>query len=215
MAVILDLAGSRDHPDRARAQRDFEVAMRRANASVPAVEPLHATIGDEGQAMYEGLGDALAATLLVRLAVPDPLDVRCGVGAGGYRDVSDAGGVRIQDGPAWWTAREAIETAKATQHGRTPSAHGRIPEQRTWFASDVHPAGTVALVNAYLLGRDHIVGSMREADRRRLLLSLEGRSQAEIAAAEGVSESAVSQSLRRSGGRALAAGLRGLREAVR
>lgn len=199
--MILDLVGSRDYPDRAQAQRAFDEALRRVAARVPGPQPLRATLGDEGQGMFATLADALVATLLIRLAVPDPVDVRCGVGAGEYRDVSDAGG--IQDGSAWWSAREAIETAKTMERGR-------VPEQRSWYVATGRPADEVALVNAYLLARDHLIGTMREADRRRLLLAVEGRTQTEIARMEGISESAVSQSLRRSGGRALALGMTGL-----
>lgn len=55
------------------------------------------------------------------------------------------------------------------------------------------------VVNAHLVCRDALVAGMDARDARLTLGLLEGRSQRELAAAEGISPSAVSQRVRRSG----------------
>jgi DNA-binding CsgD family transcriptional regulator len=54
--------------------------------------------------------------------------------------------------------------------------------------------------------RDHLISAMKPRERRVAAASLLGDAQADIAEAEGITQSAVSQSLRRSGGAALLAG---------
>jgi len=90
---------------------------------------------------------------------------------------------------------------------------------RTWFrrdaaAGDPGKPSSEALVNAYLLARDQIVSTMNPRARRLLLGQLLGSTQAQLAAAEGVTQSAVSQNLSRSGANALAAGEALLRESI-
>lgn len=63
----------------------------------------------------------------------------------------------------------------------------------------------MALVNSFLLLRDSLISSMRPRDRRLIMGALSGASQLDLAQREGISQSAVSQSLRRSGGAALVA----------
>ncbi|MGV0804036.1 SatD family protein, partial [Mycolicibacterium elephantis] len=63
------------------------------------------TVGDEFQGSYRTVGAAIEAALAIRLAVAPEIDVRFGIGWGAVT-VLDAG-TGIQDGPGWWTAREA------------------------------------------------------------------------------------------------------------
>lgn len=78
---------------------------------------------------------------------------------------------------------------------------------RTRFASDAMTGeGTfdpVAWVNAFLIMRDRTVDRMNPRARRLLLGVLKGRRQAELAEEEGVSQSAVSQSLAAAGAYAI------------
>lgn len=208
--MIVDIVGSRDLVDRAGAQRAVEDAFARAARRVPLAAPLWATVGDEFQAVAARLADALWTAGVVRLLLPDGVDVRTGIGRGEIRDVAPAGatGAPIQDGSAWWAAREAVDEA----HAR---ADGDAPYSRTWYVGPDEDAAAVALVDAQLVLRDRMIDGMTVTQRAYAGASALGRTQAEIAAERGVSQSAVSQSLRRSGGAALVASLRLLQEVAR
>lgn len=202
LALIVDIVGSRELDDRERAQSSIMHAFHRADEVFPADTPLWATVGDEFQALYADIGAALGATALARLVLPDGVDCRFGLGHGEVRDITVADGGRpIQDGSAWWSAREAIETA------RRHESHGH-PYLRTWFSSGADdPAHQVAAINAVLLQRDQAISRMKARERRLAAALLAGRPQHDIAREEGISQPAVSQNLQRSGATALAAGL--------
>lgn len=199
VAVIVDIVGSRDLPDRPSAQTAISDAFALAHATFAADMPLWATVGDEFQARYLTLHEALGATALVRLLLPADLDCRFGLGGGDAHAVATrADGASIQDGAAWWRAREAIEI------GHRAESHGQ-PWLRTWF---VGPDPTAQSgVNALLLMRDHAISRMKARERRLAAGLLQRQPQRELAAGEGITQSAVSQSLQRSGATALAAGL--------
>jgi hypothetical protein len=193
IAVIGDVVDSRGR------ETDWHgalvAALTRVNAQLPAVQPLAPTVGDEFQGLYKTVGDALRATVLVRLELGGELDCRFGVGQGEYRQIAD-GPVPIQEGSAWSSAREAIVTAKQLEGVRHPTV-------RTWFRSE-SDAGPV---NAYLLARDHVLAQMDARARRLLLGLIQGRTQVELAEREGVGQSAVSRNLRRNGAYAVLAGM--------
>ena len=195
VAVIGDLVRSRKQEDRRIAQKRFVEALGRVNDSVPAVQPFAPTVGDECQALYGDLESAVRATLLLRLHLPESLDCRFGIGAGEYATIGEGQVGGIQDGSAWWSARDAIVETKRRER--------RNATLRTWFeiAPDVRRSDypSPAMTNAYLLCRDQLVSVMSDRNRRRLLGLIQGQSQVELAAAEGITQSAVSQSLRTSG----------------
>jgi hypothetical protein len=195
VAVIGDLVRSRRQEDRKTAQKQFVEALDRVNESVLAVQPFAPTVGDECQALYHELESAVRATLLLRLYLPDSLDCRFGIGAGEYATIGEGQVGGIQDGSAWWSARDAIVETKRRER--------RNATLRTWYAiaPDVRRSDfpSAAMTNAYLLCRDQLVSDMSNRNRRRLLGLIEGQSQVELAAAEGITQSAVSQSLRTSG----------------
>lgn len=198
-AVIVDLVGSRAQPDRTVAQEQLVAALAEVAAEVAAVQPLAPTIGDECQGAFGDLPSALRAALLLRLLLPDPLDCRFGIGAGTWRSVGRSEYGPMQDGPGWWSAREAIVEAKTRETRRNKTL-------RSWYVvAEGHDAPDAALVNSLLLCRDEIVSGMGERSRRLLLGLLRGRTQVELADAEGISQSAVSQNLHRSGAFALLA----------
>ncbi len=182
-AVIGDLVGSREQPSRSRAQEQLIEALALVNDRIPAVQPLEPTIGDELQAVYDDLPDALYATVLVRLALPEGMDCRFGIGVGHLEVVGASAYGLTQDGQAWWSAREAIDRAKA--RGR------QVPGLRTQIVRDDSQGGDI--VNAYLLCRDTIVSDFDGRQRRIALGVLDGRTLAQIAETEGISTSAVSQ----------------------
>jgi len=191
-AVIGDLVRSRETGSRAVVQEALLTALGRVNDLVPATQPLEATIGDEFQAMYDDLRAALTATLAVRLALPAPMDARCGIGHGDYEIVGASDYGLTQDGPAWWDARAAVDEVKRRER--------RLAGLRTWVR-------TGGVVNAYTMTRDQLVSDFDARQRRLLLGLLEGTTQAELAEREGISASAVSQSLRRCGALAVLDGL--------
>lgn len=200
VAVIVDLVRSRDQSDKLASRENLTAALNQVNTAIPAVQPLEPTIGDECQALYSDLPAALKATLLLRLYLPTPLDSRFGIGVGNYEPLGVGNYGLIQDGPAWWSAREAIDEAKRLETGR----HDTL---RTWYASTEDTAPGEALTNAYLLCRDQLVSAMSDRNRRLLLGLIEGKAQVELAAAEGITEGAVSQSLRRAGVHAVLTGM--------
>lgn len=199
-AVIVDLVGSRAQPDRAAAQRQLVDALAAVDAAVDSLQALAPTIGDECQGAFIDLHSALRAALLLRLLLPGPLDCRFGIGAGTWQSVGESEYGPMQDGPGWWSAREAIVEAKSRETRRNRTL-------RSWYvvADGMEDAPDPAVVNALLLCRDEIVTGMGERSRRLLLGLLGGHTQVDLAEAEGISQSAVSQNLRRSGALAVVA----------
>lgn len=197
VTTIVDLVGSRRHADRAWVHRAFVDALAAVNRAVPAEQLLEPTVGDEAQARYATVEQALRASLLLRLELPEQLDARVGIGVGPVQHLGQGAVGLLQDGPGWWAARDAINEAKARETGRDRSL-------RTWYVrADGVPTGPAhpdpAQVDAYLLLRDEIVTGMPRRSRRLLRGVLDGRTQADLAEQEGISASAVSQNLRRSG----------------
>lgn len=181
--MIGDLVGSRQQESRAEAQQQLLAALDLVNQRVPAIQKLEPTIGDELQGVYGSLHDALYATVLVRLALPEGMDCRFGIGAGKVEIVGSSAYGLTQDGQAWWSAREAIDDAKA--RGRS------FPGLRTRIVREGSDKGDV--VNAYLLCRDTLVSDFDGRQRRIALGVLDGKKLAQIADDEGISTSAVSQ----------------------
>ncbi|MCS6582294.1 SatD family protein [Curtobacterium citreum] len=202
IAVIVDLVDSRTLEDRSAAQQDVERAFD-STADITALDPLRATVGDEFQVIYATLTDALLATTAATLALPPTVQIRLGIGRGQVRTIGTGGaGGPLQDGPGWWSARDAINETHRREDGRTAFL-------RSWYhdADDRHGT-TERLVNAYFLSRDHVVSRLAPRARRIALGLVQGRTQAQIAADEGITPSAVSQSVQKSGVAALVEGLR-------
>lgn len=190
--LVADLVSSRTSKDRQALHGRFRAAMELINTDPQAdlVEPLRITVGDEFQGRFATVGAAAAATLTLRLAL-SPGDIRFGIGWGEVT-VLDAEGT--QDGPAWWSARSAIEWVKEAQRvgatGQVRTAYRRAADQDGPGEPEI---------NAALLCRDHLVGSLDDRSRRVLLGLLRGQAQADLAEQEGISPSAVSQRVRRDG----------------
>lgn len=188
-ALIGDVVGSRGSSNRRGLHRRL-VAVLAAEADAAGVlDPPAITVGDEFQGTYGCVGAALASAWRVRTALLPDVDVRLGVGWGEVTRLDDA----VQDGPAWWSAREAIEWVAQAQ------AKGETRAVRTAFRSEAEGAPDVAAVNAALGCRDHLLGSVDERSQRILGGLMAGRTQAQIAADEGISASAVSQRVRGDG----------------
>jgi hypothetical protein len=187
--LIGDVVGSRSAVDRRAVHRDLTRALRAVADG--AVDAPALTVGDEFQGSYPSVGAAIDAALAIRLALAPAVDVRFGIGWGEVTVLDgDAG---IQDGPGWWAAREAIEWTAETQ--RQPG-FGHV---RTAYRSPDPAADGSAAVNAALMCRDFMLGSLDERSIRILRGLVSHRSKKELAAAEGISPSAVSQRAGRDG----------------
>ncbi|MGY4648047.1 SatD family protein [Mycobacterium sp. URHB0021] len=187
--LIGDIVGSRHVADRAATHRNVSSALR--DVADNAIDSPAFTVGDEFQGSYPTVGHAIDAALTLRLRTAPEIDVRFGIGWGSVI-VLDAG-TRIQDGPGWWAAREAIEWTAAAQ--RQPG----LALVRTTFRAQGEDRDDVDAVNAALLCRDHLIGSLDDRSLRILKGLLSNRTKKDIAAAEDISASAVSQRTGRDG----------------
>jgi hypothetical protein len=196
--LIGDLIGSRGSADRRRLHRRFADVLDRVNTELRPPTPVRMQVGDEYQGVFATLGDALHASLLVRLALLPDADVRHGIGRGPVEVLSED--PRVEDGPGWWAARAAIE--------RVEGAEGRPAERslRTAYVATSDPAerddavrAEEAAVNAALVLRDHLVGGLSPRSVSVLRGLLDGASQRDLAEALGISPSAVSQRVRGDG----------------
>ncbi|MCW2836856.1 MAG: hypothetical protein JWQ15_970 [Marmoricola sp.] len=197
--VIGDVVQSRAARDRPALHAALVALLGEANTVLSPVVPLRITVGDEFQGCFPTVGEALHATLWLRLHLTAQAgmqhDLRHGVGWGSVAVLADA--PRVEDGPGWWAAREAIESVKleaskaVMRHLRT--AYRRAEEE------DGSGGPDPAAVNAALMCRDQLVGSLSERSLRLLRGTLAGQTQAELAEAEKISASAVSQRVRNDG----------------
>lgn len=206
VAVTADIIGSRRLPDRGEAQRAFDSVIAGVERDLPvAVRGLRPTVGDEQQAVYPTLEAALGSLLLLRLALPDGIEFRYGIGIGDVGTVASAAVDQgIPDGPGWWAARSAIEQVESLQRRTAPQA-------RSWIVAHESAevtADAVRWANAYLLSRDELVGAMSERTRRLAYGRCLSRTQSELAASEGITQSAVSQALSSSGAAGVVQGFR-------
>ncbi|PRY56059.1 SatD family protein [Knoellia remsis] len=194
VVLIGDVVASRAAGDRSALHRELERALARTNERVTAVEPLEVTVGDEFQGVYATLGAALDAALRTRLALRPTAETRYGLGRGDTTTLDADRG--IKDGPGWWAARDAIveveELAGRAAFGHVHTAY-RIAEGKD------DPHGLALAVEAALDCQDHMVGSLSERSGRLLEGLLDGMTQRELAQAEDISPSAVSQRVRADG----------------
>ena len=187
--LIGDVVGSRKATDRTAEHRTLNRALREVGAG--AINAPAFTVGDEFQGSYPTVGAAIDAALSIRLAVTPGIDVRFGIGWGVVSMLDPQAG--IQDGPGWWAAREAIEWTAAAQ--RQPG----LAMVRTSFRVTGVDRTDADAINAALLCRDHLLGSLDDRSIRIVKGLLTNQTKKDISAAEGISASAVSQRAGRDG----------------
>ena len=193
--LIGDVVQSRTSPDRAALHASLNAVLDQANAILSPVVPLRITVGDEFQGCFAQVGEALHATLWLGLHLAPQAELRHGIGWGTVTVLADD--PRVEDGPGWWAAREAIESVKR-EAGRAGARHLRTAYRRAGEGEAIEGPDPNP-VNAALICRDQMIGSVSERSLRLLRGTLEGRSQAELAEDEGISASAVSQRMRKDG----------------
>lgn len=186
---IGDVVGSRRADDRQSVHDALVEVLERAAQRDGVIDPGRITVGDEFQGSFATLGQALAATLHLRLALLPEVDVRIGLGWGAVTTLDG----ETRDGPGWWAAREAIGWVKTTQ------AKGATAHVRTAYRCEVATGADPHAVNAALMTRDHLLGGLDDRAHRLLRGLLDGRPQRELAQEEGISPSAVSQRVRSEG----------------
>lgn len=191
VVLIGDVVDSRGAANRRALHRAVEKALVGVNAVVPALGELRVTVGDEFQGAYATLGGALDAALRVRLELLPGVDTRFGIGRGTVTTLDARRG--IEDGPGWWAARSAIGAAE----GAATTAATRTARTAVRAADD---DPVLDAVNAALLCRDHLVGSLSDRSLRLLRGLMDPHTtQSELATLEGISASAVSQRVRADG----------------
>ena len=192
VTVIGDLVGSRRSEDRTAMHERFARAVAGVNEAYAPPVPLRIGLGDEFQGIFASLGDAVAATLRLRMALLPHVDVRQGIGSG--RVVVLAEEPRVEDGPGWWAARSAIEEVEAYERKAALRA-----VRTAYVAAEGEHGPDPALVNAALMTRDQVVSGLSRRSMSVLRGLLRGRQQQAIAAELGISPSAVSQRIRADG----------------
>lgn len=187
--LIGDIVDSRRFPQRQELHDRLSATLQ--TLRVPAIESPAITVGDELQGVYRTVGDALDAGFRLRLALLPDIDVRCGIGWGSVTLLDHDTGV--QDGPGWWAARAAIDTAKEMAR----AAAFRVI--RTAYRAYSVEGPSEPAVTAALHCRDHLVGSLDNRSLTILRGLMADQTQHEIATSMGISPSAVSQRVRRDG----------------
>lgn len=226
-AVIGDVIASRRVPRAAMLPRRLQDALERANRRIGAVQPLQPTIGDEFQGVYARVGSALNATLLVRLLLHDLTEVRFGVGWGGFTSWASGRAPYEQDGPAWWSARAAIEAVREQERRPGVPANWqtavRLPaespvdtvesSQEALFEAQEYLIEARSLtidpglvLEGVVMFRDHVLGMLDDRDVALVLALLDGATAKDAAGSAGISQQAASRRLRENGGYALLKG---------
>jgi hypothetical protein len=190
--LIGDLIGSRRVADRAGLHDRLAAALAEANERFAPTTPLRITLGDEYQGTFAGVGTALRVSLRLRLAMLPEFDLRHGIGWGPVRVLAQE--PRVEDGPGWWVARDALTLVESAE-ARPSSRERRTAYLRVEDAGGPDPAA----IEALLVLMDSAVArlSARSVSVLRDLMS--GASQREIAEQLGISPSAVSQRVRSDG----------------
>src|SRR5690242_9079008 len=107
--VIGDVVASRAAVSRPALHQRVVTLLEEVNGlrdGAPVV-PLRITVGDEFQGCFAELGDAIRAVRILRLSGLPDVDLRFGLGWGHATVLQEE--PRVEDGPGWWAAREAIE----------------------------------------------------------------------------------------------------------
>lgn len=188
--MVGDVIASRHIEDRDSLQQTLGRATEAINGSVPAIQPLMMTVGDEFQGLHAGLAESFQAALRLQIVLLPHVDIRIGIGWGELT-LEPEHPPFGQDGPCWWRARDAIGEVKRGEMSKS------VPKSRRVICR----TGTDMdqLLNGYLGARDHILAGADGIDLRIALLKLDGATQTQISDAIGLSQSSVSRRLQNHG----------------
>jgi hypothetical protein len=190
--LIGDLVSSRRSADRRGLHARLSDALTEVNSTCAPTTPLRITVGDEYQGTFSCLEAAVRAAWRLRVRMLPECDVRQGIGYGEVRVLQEQ--PRVEDGPGWWSARDAVHAVELAQE------HSATSWRRTAFRTSVSdPRPEAPWVEAALVLCDRAVGGLSHRSLSVLQGLLEGKTQREIAAVLGISPSAVSQRVRADG----------------
>ncbi|QOQ38557.1 SatD family protein [Trueperella pecoris] len=191
VAIIGDLVHSRGS-----SRIDLHEKLKAALAELPAdaIEAFAPTVGDEIQGVFADLPSAIRSMHLLRLTMlAHGSDIRFGIGTGEITHVGDG----IQDGSAWWHAREAIETVD--ELASKPGWAG----VRTGLVDDDEARATLPTIHLI----DAALTKLKPGACATLLGILRGETNCETAKRLGISDSANSQRTKSNDLRPLAAAM--------
>lgn len=195
-AVIGDIIRSRG----ARREATHAALIHALSILPAAITPLAPTVGDEIQGVFATVPEAIRSTHLLRLhMISHGSDIRFGIGVGQIVQISS----QIQDGSAWWNAREALDGVEklAEEPGWTGVRTGVVTEGATSDSQFTHLPATLHLIDAAI--------SKLKADVAGSLLGLlTGESNQTTAERLGITASANTQRILSNDLRPLAAAMR-------
>jgi DNA-binding transcriptional LysR family regulator len=187
--LIGDVVASRRAGDRAGLHDRLTAVLDHVNDTCAPTTPLRITVGDEFQGAFASVGQAVRASLRLRLGLLPAHDVRHGLGWGEVHVLAEE--PRVEDGPGWWAARDGIHAVQQAQ-GHPGTRYRRTVYRRAEGA----PGPDADLLDAALALRDAAVAALDERSLSVLRGLLDGRTQRELADELGISPSAVSQRVR-------------------
>ena len=174
--LIGDVVSSRQAPDRAALQEAL-VGVLEAVSDLTGSE-LTVTLGDEFQGRFPDLASALHASWELHVRLVGTAALRIGIGWGEIVVEAPGEGPFGQDGPAWWRARDAIETVDMSHPSRTV-----VVTETDWDQ----------FLNDYLALRDANLDELDPTDAAILTGLASGRTQRSVAGELDLHESSVSR----------------------
>ncbi|WEV79459.1 SatD family protein [Janibacter cremeus] len=190
VTLIGDVVSSRSAPDRQELHALLQETLTAVTAATDPIHPLRITVGDEFQGAWERRGQALHAAFLLRLSLLPRVETRYGLGRGEVTTLEQDG--TVQDGPGWWSAREAITAAKGAE--ADVRSDGLVVRTRWQEDGPTGPA-----LDAAVRHRDLLVAGLDDRSLRLLRGLLQHRTQRALAEEEGISPTAVSRRVHRDG----------------
>lgn len=187
---------SRRSTDRSGLHARLSDALAAVNSTLAPTTPLRITVGDEYQGTFATLEAAVRAAWWLRVQLLPVCDLRQGLGHGEVRVLQEQ--PRVEDGPGWWSARDAVHAVELAQE-RPGSAWRRTAFRTSTPDAGSDPGPVAHWVEAVLVLGDSAVGGLSDRSLSVLRGLLEERTQREIAAELGISPSAVSQRVRADG----------------
>jgi hypothetical protein len=200
-AVIGDIVDSKLTRERDAMQHAFVDVLDVVNHTTSPLTTLRITRGDEFEGSYATIAGAWAATLRLRLLMrAHGHDLWLSVAWGEVTAFPESADAAVQDGPAWWTARDALVALKQ-------SSRQRVPENRRTVFTAGFTAGLAdpAFLEVAVSLRDEVLAGLDDADARITLGLLDGATQTAIAEQLGVTPGVVSRRAHRNGLLSLAA----------
>ena len=195
--VIGDIVESKQAREREMLQHLFVEVLDIANRTTSPTTALRITRGDEFEGSYATIAAAWAATLRLRLLMKERgHDFWLSVAWGEVTAFPGSIDAAAQDGPAWWTARDALTDLKQSSRQKTPE------NRRTVFTTDLPESGLLEIAAGL---RDEVIAGIDESDAAIALGLLDGATQASIAQRLHVTPGVVSRRAHRNGLLSLAA----------